>query len=269
MANQEIETDPWVDRQLTTFLLPDQGWRPNETKAMAALAERRHATQTRVKRWWVGLPLATSLAGLTLFFIPAPRACAQSPAVCAERIWTAMIAGRVLQTDFKRQGSPSAPITAEIYLDYGCPPCATFFRDVLPQIETEYVKTGKLQLVFHDLPNARHRYADLAARYANAAGQLGYYSAATKQIFSTQSLWSATGDVASQLALVLPPEIMTKVKSLAASDATITEDQAKAQQDHINRTPSLIVVTEGKRQLLPGDNTLASIKAYLDSVAAR
>jgi protein-disulfide isomerase len=269
MANQETETDPWVDRQITDFLLAEQGWQPDAIKARTALNELRLVRHARFKRWWVGLPLATSLAALALFFLPAPPACAQNPALCAERLWTVMIAGKVTRTDFKRQGSRSAPLIVEIYLDYGCPPCAEFFRDVLPQIQSEYVKTGKVQLVFRDLPNPRHRYADLAARYANAAGQLGYYPIATRQIFLTQALWSADGDVASHLASVLPADVMIKVRSLAANGATLVEDQASAQQDHINRTPSLVVVSGARRQLVPGDNTFTSVKTYLDSLAPR
>jgi protein-disulfide isomerase len=268
MANHEIRTDPWVDQQLTNLLLPDNNWMPNEAKALAAL-HSRHTGRSSVRRWWIGVPLATSLTGAALFFIPTPRACAQNPVGCAERVWASMVAGRTVQNGFKQVGSQSAPVAAEIYFDYECPPCATFFREVLPKLQAEYVHSGKLKLIFRDLPIARHHYANLAARYANAAGQFGYYDAARKQLFETQGIWSKTGDIELQLAQVIPAEIMSKMRPVAASEGSLIEDQISAEQNHINRTPSLIIVFQGRRQIMPGDNSYASIKAYLDSLAAR
>jgi len=255
MANQEIETDPWVDHQLTEFLHPDDNWTPNRSKALANLYHRR---RSRLRRIWIGVPLATTLSVSALFIIPTTRACAQDPVACVEGFLTNP------KTDFKQLGSATAPTTVEIYLDYECPPCAAFFANVLPALETEYVKTGKLELIFRDMPIARHSHARLAARYANAAGRFGYYQAAAKQIFATQSTWSKTGDIESQLAPVLPPAILQKVHALVQKDdAAIDADLALAEENHLTRTPSLVIVTNGKRQLIPGDNTLAAIKSYL------
>src|SRR5271154_4078661 len=102
MANHEIETDPWVDRKLVTFLIPDDDWRPDPVNAFATLQARK----PRPKRWWIALPIATSLACMALFFLPASRACAQSPAVCAEDLLSALISGGPVQNGFKQAGSP-------------------------------------------------------------------------------------------------------------------------------------------------------------------
>jgi protein-disulfide isomerase len=47
-------------------------------------------------------------------------------------------------------GSPSARHTLDIWVDFQCPACGEFNRDVEPQIMDNYVSTGKARVVFHD-----------------------------------------------------------------------------------------------------------------------
>jgi protein-disulfide isomerase len=48
-------------------------------------------------------------------------------------------------------GSPTAPVRLVEYADPQCPFCAVYARDVLPTLVREYVRTGKVQLVFRGL----------------------------------------------------------------------------------------------------------------------
>jgi protein-disulfide isomerase len=48
-------------------------------------------------------------------------------------------------------GSPSAPVRLLEYADPQCPYCAVYARDVLPTVLREYVRTGKVQLVYRGL----------------------------------------------------------------------------------------------------------------------
>jgi protein-disulfide isomerase len=52
--------------------------------------------------------------------------------------------------NFKESGSPSAPMTIELYTDYQCPHCREFYLDVLPQLTKEYINTGKVRLIHRD-----------------------------------------------------------------------------------------------------------------------
>lgn len=47
-------------------------------------------------------------------------------------------------------GDPNAPVTVIEYGDYQCPFCARFFTDVEPFIRDEYIKTGKVKMVFRN-----------------------------------------------------------------------------------------------------------------------
>ena len=48
-------------------------------------------------------------------------------------------------------GSPTAPVRLVEFADPQCPFCAVYARDVLPTVVREYVRTGKVQLVFRGL----------------------------------------------------------------------------------------------------------------------
>ena len=45
-------------------------------------------------------------------------------------------------------GSPNAPVTLVEYADLQCPFCAQWARDTLPTLVEDYVKGGKLRIVF-------------------------------------------------------------------------------------------------------------------------
>jgi protein-disulfide isomerase len=48
-------------------------------------------------------------------------------------------------------GDPSAPITIVEFGDYQCHQCYNWFHNTKPAIESEYIETGKVNLVFVDL----------------------------------------------------------------------------------------------------------------------
>ena len=48
-------------------------------------------------------------------------------------------------------GDPKAPVTLVEYADLQCPYCAEWARGTLPIMVNEYVRTGKLRIVFHGL----------------------------------------------------------------------------------------------------------------------
>ena len=135
-------------------------------------------------RWrWFLPPLPVTIAQAVK---PAPKASkAAVPAVKAPPA-----------RNFKETGSVLAPITCELFTDYQCPHCATVFLQILPGFLAEYVSTGKVKLIHRDFPLPMHPHARIAARYANAAGVLGYYDVVVNQIFRTQAIWAASGDVA-------------------------------------------------------------------------
>jgi protein-disulfide isomerase len=175
--------------------------------------------------------------------------------------------------NFKLSGSPSAPITLELYTDYECPSCRMLYMEVLPPLEAEYVATGKIRLLHRDYPLPQHQYSKLAARYANAAGQIGKYEVVASQIFKTQPDWSQNGNVDGVVAKVLSPAEIAKVRDLVKGDThlddTVTADVAMGNRDNLNQTPTLIIVKNGKRQKIDGSLPFGILKSYLDQMLAK
>ena len=74
------------------------------------------------------------------------------------------------------KGESAARLTIIEFADYQCPLCRRHFRDVLPQIEAEYINTGKVRYVLRDYPlEAVHPQAFKAAEAARCAGDQGKY----------------------------------------------------------------------------------------------
>ena len=173
--------------------------------------------------------------------------------------------------DYKESGSPSAPLACEIYTDFECPACAAFYRDTYPQLEAQYVKTGKVRILHRDFPLPQHPFAQLAAHYADAAGELGQYELVFNRLFETQAEWSANGNIEAALKPALSPEMLAKIRDSLANpklDRSIALDRAQAIADRLNQTPTLIVVTpDGVRHKLAGAQPFGILSAYLDELA--
>ena len=108
---------------------------------------------------------------------------------------------------------------------------------------------------------------------ANAAGRVGRYQIVVNQIFRTQPIWAPTGDLDSQVAQVLPPDEMEKVRDMVKNDGrlddSVTIDWASAKQDGLNQTPSLVITYKGKRQVIAPVPAYPLLKSYLDGLLAK
>jgi protein-disulfide isomerase len=176
--------------------------------------------------------------------------------------------------NFKESGSPTAPITVEIYTDYECPACRALYLDTLPSLNQDFVATGKVHLLHRDYPLPQHQYSRLATRYANAAGAVGKYEIVANQIFVTQPEWSQNGNVDAAVAKVLSPADMEKVRALVKTDShlddTVTQDVAMGNnQDHLSQTPTIVIIAKGKREPISGGMPYAILKQYLNQKLAQ
>lgn len=214
---------------------------------------------------------------LTAQTATAPKAAAKSTAAAKS---AAAAKPSALLTNYKESGSPTAPITIEAYTDYECPHCALFFKNFMPQFTADYIATGKVKFVHRDFPLPMHPHAQMAAKYANAAGEIGFYNLAVDQIFKTQDTWSIndknTGDIDGELAKVLPPGAMQKVRELVKTDKQIDDSIAKdvnmaENVDHVPSTPTIVVVSKGKREPISSIMNMpySIFKKYLDQKLAQ
>ncbi len=84
------------------------------------------------------------------------------------------------------KGSGNAPVTIIEFGDFQCPFCARFFFDTLPSIQSEYIDTGKVRLVYRDFPISNHQYAQKAAEAAECADEQGMFWEYHDKLFENQ-----------------------------------------------------------------------------------
>ena len=85
------------------------------------------------------------------------------------------------------KGDGKAKLTIIEFSDYQCPVCAGHFRETLPQIEKDYIKTGKVKYIFRDFPiETIHPQAPKAHEAAHCAGEQGKYWAMHDRLFANQ-----------------------------------------------------------------------------------
>lgn len=84
-------------------------------------------------------------------------------------------------------GDSSAPVTLIEYSSLSCPACGFFHEDVMPEIEANYITTGKVKFVFRNYP--MHQIDIKAAATTLCGGPERYYTF-IKALFRTQKNWA-------------------------------------------------------------------------------
>jgi protein-disulfide isomerase len=92
-----------------------------------------------------------------------------APAPAAENAERDDLLGGITQ-DGIALGDPKAPVTLVEYADLQCPYCADWARNAFPALVDEYVRTGKVRLVFRGLAFLGPE-SETALRAALAAGE--------------------------------------------------------------------------------------------------
>ncbi len=87
-------------------------------------------------------------------------------------------------------GNPDASITIIEFSDFQCPFCAKFHEDTLPQLEENYISTGKVNFVYRDFPiQSIHPNAIPAALASECADDQGKFWEMHDMIFENQGTW--------------------------------------------------------------------------------
>ncbi len=164
-------------------------------------------------------------------------------------------------------GAKNAPITLYEFSSLGCFHCADFHLKTLPALEKDYIKTGKLRVVYIDLPlEAKSMQAALTARCMPASKYFDFVSL----LYKKQRDWSMAGN---------SKEVLQKLAALnglseKSFNACIDNKQAAQEildtrQNAITRlglkgTPTLIIATAKERQIFNGAPSLKELKDILN-----
>jgi len=181
--------------------------------------------------------------------------------------------GGVSDIDFhKASGSKTAPIIMEVFSDFQCPACKSFYNGTNRQLMDNYVSTGKIFLIHRDFPLPLHAYSRVAARYARAAAEIGKFEPAEQVLFQNQEKWEQTGDVDGTVASVLSATEMAKVRALVKGgtlESVIDKDYALGQGYHVNQTPTSIIHSKGQTYPVVGVVSYDILKQFLDQLLSQ
>ena len=172
------------------------------------------------------------------------------------------------------KGGASARVALIEFSDYQCPFCARYVRDVLPQIEADYVATGKIRYVFRDLPLKIHKNAFKAAEAAHCAGEQGKFWEMHDAMFRAQTALAPDQLPGHASTLGLDEARFRQCLAGGAFAAGIDRDMADAGAAGITGTPTFLVgvVQPGGRvkvtRKLVGAKPYAEFKAALDAALA-
>jgi protein-disulfide isomerase len=182
----------------------------------------------------------------------------------------------------KTFGNKNAPITMEVFSDYQCPSCGSFFEQTLrPLLGPDgYVAAGKVYLVHRDFPLPMHAYSHQAARWANAAAKIGKFQDVDGALFDNQSAWAADGNIEKYVAAALSPADFKRVQKLMVGceptstscplDAYIASDQELGKSVPVQATPTFVIFYKGQKYpASSGIVTYPILKQFFDSLLSQ
>ncbi|MGZ8829683.1 MAG: DsbA family protein [Thermoanaerobaculia bacterium] len=178
-----------------------------------------------------------------------------------------------IRNDPKR-GEHTARVAIIEYSDFQCPYCGRYDRETFPQIEAEYIKTGKVQYVWRDLPLSFHKNAAKAAEAARCAGEQGKFWDMRDRLFHNQAALEATDLAAHAIALKLVSKQFQECLDGGRYGPAIQKAIAEANSVGLTGTPSFLigivqpdstVKVAGK---IIGAKAYAEFKALIDSLLA-
>ena len=172
------------------------------------------------------------------------------------------------------RGSGDAKLTLIEFSDYQCPFCGRYFRETLPQIEQDYVKTGRVRYVFRNFPlEAIHKEALKAAEAANCAGEQGRYWEMHDRLFANQGALAPAELPGHARALGLDAPRFQQCLDTQKYAAAIRQDMSEAQQAGVRGTPSFFIGLTGPDgssvravKVITGAHPYAAFKEALDSL---
>lgn len=196
------------------------------------------------------------LIGAAVLALAAPAAAQVAPAATAPL--PAVAEGE------RSVGRPDAPVTVIEYASFTCPHCAQWAAEVLPEFKAAYVDTGKVRIVYRDMPTPPEEPAVAAALLSRCTAPDRAFEV-IERLFSRQATarsmgWPGAwlGDAA-QFAGRTQDELLTCFQD-PATEAALNADVDAAFAAGVSSTPTIFV--DGVRVENP---TLAEMSRAVDA----
>lgn len=173
-------------------------------------------------------------------------------------------------------GQASAPVTIVEFADYQCPYCGQFFRETLPPLVAEYVKTGRVRFVYRDFPlSSLHPHALKAAEAARCAGDQQRYWEYHDALFQNQSSLEQKELVRRALTLKLDMTAFKRCLNSGQYSDAIKQSRAEAERVGIEGTPVFFFGKVGRgttdvrvARVIQGAKSFAEFKEVIEGLLA-
>ena len=137
-------------------------------------------------------------------------------------------------------GEEDAKVTMIEFSDFQCPYCAAFHQQVFPQINEQYIKTGKVKFVMRDFPLPFHKSAMAAAIAAECAQDQNKYWEYAEAIFSHQDKLDAESLIDYAKSIGMNEDEFSKCLAINQG-ADIDKDIADGKRHGVTGTPAFFI----------------------------
>ena len=140
------------------------------------------------------------------------------------------------------KGDENAQVTVVEFTDYQCPFCRRHVHDTQPQIEKDYVKTGKIRYVLRDFPlDSILPLAFIAAEAASCSGEQGKHWEMHDRLFANQNALAAAHLSSHAQAVGLDAAKFKTCLDSGKYTEKVRKDLAEAKKTGVNGTPTFFV----------------------------
>jgi protein-disulfide isomerase len=206
----------------------------------------------------IAIALISGLVGLTIGTTMSPSGDPSPDAAASEAVSAAVLDTR------PALGSADAPVTIELYSDFGCPYCQRHDRDVEPELIAQYVESGQARIEWYDVPFQGPASVQLAvaARAAERQDRFWEYKDA---VFATDGR-DASDERLREFAVTAGLDVERFERDLAdpALELAVRRDLERAQAVGVRATPSFLIAGEP----LVGAQPLAAFVPVIDDALA-
>lgn len=143
-------------------------------------------------------------------------------------------------------GNPDASVTMIEYASYTCPHCANFHENVMPELKTNYIDTGKVKFIYREVYFDRHGlWGGMLAR----CGGPEKYFGIVDMLYKRQREWTAGKDAEvaenlykiGRIAGLKNEDMEACLQDQDMAKALIADFQKNAEADGISATPSFVI----------------------------
>jgi protein-disulfide isomerase len=144
-------------------------------------------------------------------------------------------------------GNPDASVTVIEYASFTCPHCASFHANVMPQLKSEYIDTGKINYIHREV--YFDRYGLWGGMLARCGGEDRYFGL-VDLLYERQRDWAGSNDPAAvadnlrrlgRTAGLSNEQVNACLENGDVAQALVEVFQTNATADDINSTPSFVI----------------------------